>query len=378
MNLWLILFTGLTTGGLSCLAMQGGLLASVIANQKEDELEEATDEKVQEIRLARKHRHKIKYLRQLTPPQQNVLPSSFDQLDWLPVTLFLVAKLISHTILGFLLGWLGSQVELNLTMRLTFQGIAAAFMLATAANLLELHPIFRYVVFQPPKFLQRLVRNSTKSQALFTPAVLGFLTIFIPCGVTQAMEVVAITSGSAIVGAATMFVFVLGTSPLFAVVGVATAKLSETFRQRFLKVAAATLVILGLSSINGILVVLDSPLTLGRVAQPITYFFSEERFSGTGSTQAGLVNGAQQVVIDVKNNGYSPRQIQVKAGVPVQLTVRTNDVYSCASSFVLKAFNVQFQLGPTDSKTVAFTPTQAGKYAFTCSMGMYTGVLEVI
>lgn len=34
MNLFVIFLTGLTTGGLSCLAMQGGLLASVIANQK--------------------------------------------------------------------------------------------------------------------------------------------------------------------------------------------------------------------------------------------------------------------------------------------------------------------------------------------------------
>jgi len=32
MNLFAIFLTGLTTGGLSCLAMQGGLLASVIAN----------------------------------------------------------------------------------------------------------------------------------------------------------------------------------------------------------------------------------------------------------------------------------------------------------------------------------------------------------
>ena len=39
MNLWIIFLTGLTTGGLACLAVQGGLLTSVIANQKEQELE---------------------------------------------------------------------------------------------------------------------------------------------------------------------------------------------------------------------------------------------------------------------------------------------------------------------------------------------------
>ena len=75
MNLWAIFLTGLTTGGLSCLAMQGGLLASIISNQKENEL--------------------------VTQNKNNAI-SSFDQLDWLPVTLFLGAKLISHTILSLI------------------------------------------------------------------------------------------------------------------------------------------------------------------------------------------------------------------------------------------------------------------------------------
>lgn len=351
MNLWAIFLTGLTTGGLSCLAMQGGLLASTIANQKEDEI---------------------------TDKSQVSLVSTFDQLDWLPVGLFLAAKLVSHTLLGFLLGWIGSQVELSLTVRLVFQGVAALFMLATAANLLNLHPIFRYVVFQPPKFIQRMVRNTTKSKALFTPALLGFMTILIPCGVTQAMEVLAITSGSPLLGALIMFSFVLGTSPLFAIVGVATAKLSETFKQNFMRVAAALLIFLGLSSLNGILTVLDSPLTFAKIIQPVTYFFSDERFTKEDGSVAGTVKGVQQVLINVKPNGYSPNRVQVKAGIPVQLTLQTKDTYSCASSFILKAFDVKMQLAPTDSQTVSFTPAQKGKYPFTCSMGMYTGVLEVI
>lgn len=358
MNIWAIFLTGLTTGGLSCLAMQGGLLASVIANQKEDELNRSPHTK---------------------QTRQNILPKSFDQLDWLPVSLFLVSKLVAHTILGFFLGWLGSQIEVSLTVRLLFQGIAAVFMLATAANLLNLHPLFRYVVFQPPKFVHRWVRSSTKSKALFTPAVLGALTIFIPCGVTQAMEVLAITSGNPWLGAVIMFTFVLGTSPVFALVGVATAKLSETFQQSFLKIAAATLIFLGLSSLNGILTVLDAPLTFNKLVQPVTYFFSAERFSSTvGAVPIDPDTGAQQVVIQVQNNGYSPNKIQVKAGIPVQLTLQTRDTYSCATAFVLKAFNISLQLAPTDIKMVTFTPTQAGKYPFTCSMGMYTGVLEVI
>jgi len=345
MNYWIIFLTGLTTGGLSCLAMQGGLLASIIANQKEQEHDR----------------------------DDNLL-------DWLPVMMFLVSKLIAHIILGFLLGLLGSQFELSLTVRLLFQSLAALFMLATAANLLELHPVFRYVVLQPPKFIQRAVRNTTKSKALFTPAILGLLTVFIPCGVTQAMEVLAITSGSPVAGAVIMGVFVLGTSPLFAIVGVATAKLSETFQQRFMKLAAWLLIFLGLSGINGVLTVLDFPITYQTVTRPVVYYFSDERLQDMKNigTFVPQQDGVQKVLIIAKNEGYSPTKFRVKAGVPVQLTVQTKDSYTCASYFSLKAFNIKMQLGPNDSQTTTFTPTKPGNYQYSCAMGMYTGVMEVL
>ncbi len=379
MNLWAIFLTGLTTGGLSCLAMQGGLLASIIANQKEEEIEGVEHEVADEVRKRpRKEKRRVRYL-QPTQLQINTAPKSFDQLDWLPVGLFLAAKLIAHTLLGFFLGWLGSQIELSITARLLFQGMAAVFMLATAANLLNLHPIFRYVVFQPPKFIQRMVRNTTKSKALFTPAILGMMTIFIPCGVTQAMEVLAITSGSAIQGALIMFFFVLGTSPLFALVGVATAKLSETYRQSFMKIAAVILILLGLSSLNGILVVLNSPITFEKVTYPIVSLFTDERFAAYEKmAPAREVGGIQRVLIEVKSSGYSPNRLKVKAGIPVELTLQTTNSYSCASSFILKGFGIKMQLGPNDRQVANFTPTQKGEYPFSCSMGMYTGLIEVI
>lgn len=357
MNLWAIFITGLTTGGLSCLAMQGGLLASVIANQKDTELEEK--------KPVKKH---------------TTLLSSFDELDWLPVTLFLGAKLISHTIFGFFLGWLGSQLELSLTMKLIFQSIAALFMIATALNLLEVHPIFRYVVFQPPKFFQRLIRNTTKGKALFTPALLGFLTVLIPCGVTQSMEVLAITSGNPIQGALIMFAFVIGTSPLFAFVGVATAKLSEAYRTQFMKAAAVMIMILALNSLNGVLTVLDSPFSFQKITRPVTYFFSDERFE-EGKTRSPVqvdANGVQQVGILITGDGYSPKKFKVKAGQPVKLSVQSQDAYTCATSFVFKSFNIKLQLGPNDTKIAQFTPTEKGEYTFACSMGMYSGIMEVI
>jgi uncharacterized protein len=352
MNLWLIFLTGLTTGGLSCLAMQGGLLASVITNQKEDELEHS------------KNRTLLKQ-------------GSFDTLDWLPVTLFLTSKLVIHTLFGFLLGALGSVISLSLGVRLAFQIFTVFFMFATAMNLLDVHPIFRYVMFQPPKFIQRLIRGSSKSKALFAPAVLGLLTIFIPCGVTQAMEVTAINSGNAVNGALIMFAFILGTSPLFALIGVAAAKLSEIWNQRFLKLAAYGLVVMAIWGLNGVLVVVDSPITLQKITQPVTYFFSPDRFASTETTTV-VIAGVQKVEIQAVNAGYQPRYFKVQAGQPVELTVSTKNTHSCAAAFTFKAFKIATFLGPTDSKTFTFTPTQKGKYTYACSMGMYTGTMEVM
>src|SRR3989338_11261520 len=87
MNLWSIFLTGLTTGGLTCLAVQGGLLASLVAKKEEENLE-----------------NKVKSRQTL-----------------FPVLMFLGAKLTIYTVLGFLLGLAGSVFKLNSTVNAVFQ-----------------------------------------------------------------------------------------------------------------------------------------------------------------------------------------------------------------------------------------------------------------
>lgn len=356
MNYWLIILAGLTTGGISCAAMQGGLLASVIATGKTDELEH---------------------------PSSTTQPTSFDFLDWAPVSAFLIAKLVAHTILGFGLGWLGSKLEISLGARLTFQIAAALFMLTAAANLLDIHPFFRRFTLTPPRFARKFIRSTTRNRALFAPALLGFLTIFIPCGVTQAMEVLAINSANPIQGALIMGAFVLGTVPVFAGIGLATAKLSELWSKRFLQVAAAAIVLMALSSINGVLVVLDSPLAANRLGPTIVRALPPYNKTSSRSyvqdPNVILEDGVQKITLAINNQGYSPRKFSVRVGVPVELTLETNGgVYSCATAFTFRSFKIYDNLGPNDSSVHTFTPTKKGKFTFACSMGMYSGVMEVI
>ncbi len=366
MNLFAVFVTGLTTGGLSCLAMQGGLLASVIANQQHGaHKSQATDDLLKRSGIAA-------LLQKMGVTRWDVIGGSL-----YPVAIFLIAKLVAHAVLGFLLGALGSVFTMSLEMRLVFQVLTAAYLFATAMNMLDVHPIFRFVAFQPPKFLQRLVRSTSKSTTFFAPALLGFFTIFVPCGVTQAMEVVAINSGSAISGALILTVFVLGTSPVFALLGLFASRLTDQWTQRLRKVAAATLIAMAVYSLNGVLLVLNSPLTIQNVFSPVQYFFSQERFSQSDKLSP-TTDGITQVTIGVYNNGYSPKYVQVKQGVPVVLTLKSEDTYSCALAFEFREFGISTFLSATDSKTFKFTPEKKGKFPFTCSMGMYSGIVEVI
>lgn len=340
MDLWLIFLTGLTIGGLTCLAVQGGLLASVIAAKEEEEREKGTKKK--------------------------------DTI--LPTLAFLVTKLIAYTLLGFILGGFGGAIGINQSIQIIMQLVAGLYMIAVALNLLNVHPIFRYAVIQPPKFLTRKVKNASKNKNLFAPALLGAMTIFIPCGTTLAMEALAISSANPFLGASIMAAFILGTTPLFFGVGWLTSVMGDNFRTKFLKVAAIVVIYLGITSVNGALVAGGSPITFQSLASMLQSSIQQKQ-TGKPNNETPTSQTAQ---INVTASGYSPNYIKVKKGSPVTLTLVSKDAYSCASAFRIPSLGINKDLQPNETYKISFTPKEVGKIAFTCSMGMYNGVIEVL
>jgi sulfite exporter TauE/SafE len=343
MNLIPIFITGLTVGGITCLAVQGGILASIITSREEEEVQ-----------------NKVK--------RKNSL--------W-PVAAFLGAKLIAYTMLGVLLGFIGQALTLTDTARTVMQFVAGGYMIAVALNLLNVHPVFRYVLIQPPHFLRRFVNNQTTRQDLFAPAIFGCLTIFLPCGTTLAMEALAISSGSPWWGAAIMATFTMATMPYFFGLGWVTTKLSDVYQQRFLKIAALVIIYLGVVSVNGGLNLVGSPLTLQSIGRS---FYEHSRYANQADDSTGVqvVNGVQAATIDVYATSYQPNYVQVRAGIPVQLTLNAKGGLGCTSIFRIPQLGIQESLQQSPTKVVEFTPTQPGKLTWTCGMGMYTGVMDVI
>ena len=341
-NLLLIFLTGLTTGGLSCLAIQGGLLASVIS-----------------------------------PAEKQVETKLKKENTAVPLLSFLVSKLIAYTILGALLGFVGSFISLTPQFRGWLQVIIGIYLAGVALSLIDAHPIFRYFVIKPPKFLSRLLRNQAKSQSIFAPALLGAMTVFLPCAVTQAMEVVALGTANPLLSAAIMFAFTLGTSPTFFLIGFIFSKLGEKFQGMFYKLSFVVLIFLAVLTINGGVSLMGSIYTLQNFmeAAGINYFNKAPRIAGLATKDS---EGVQEVELIVSSSGYSPQNITIRNGVRTRLVLKTNGTGGCARAFTIPSLRISKILPATGTSTLEFTPTRTGPLVFTCSMGMYTGVFNVI
>lgn len=332
-NFITIFLTGLFTGGLTCMAVQGGLLAATLAQREQNRLKEKT----------RKTGNAI------------------------PILIFIGAKLIAYTAFGFLLGSIGAYFTLSLSTQFLIQMAVAFFMIGTALNILNVHPIFRYFALQPPRFLTRFIRQQSKSDDFFAPALLGALTVFIPCGTTQAMMALAIASGNSFVGAAVLFAFVLGTSPLFFALGYFTTKLSASMHGLFMKFAAVAIIILALFNLNNALSLAGAGISLPTIT------------SAKSDVNITSEKAVTEASVYIGPLGYTPTTITFKKNSLVTLNLINKDSYTCAAAFTIPSLGIQRVVNVGTTEKISFTtPKDATEIPFMCSMGMYRGVIKVI
>lgn len=339
MNPWAVFLTGLTTGGLTCVAVQGGLLMGYLANRHAEEGE------------------------------------STKRALAVPVGAFLLSKLIAHTLLGALLGALGGVFQLSVGARVILQVLAGLFMVLSGWKLFAPRRFPRWLELPIPARFRRVVRGQAHKTHWGVPAVLGALTVLIPCGSTQAMEALAVSTGSIAVGAATLFLFVLGTFPLFVLVGV-LARGAQWHRHVLARVAATAVVALGIWTVNSGLVLSDSPLA----AQNAWASWSNGVRGAFGyeATDSGKAEASTEVTIAVSTYGYEPSEITVPSGRPVRFNLETNRTGGCTRAFVIAKLGVQKILPETGTTPLDVTFPESGRVAFSCGMGMYRGTITVL
>lgn len=313
--------TGLTTGGLSCLALQGGLLTSTLIESQ--------------TRSARIR----------------------------GIVLFLTSKLISYTLLGFILGFLGEVFTLSPKVLSGLNIFIALFMLGVALETLKVHQIFKIFLLQPPKFLRRLIFKQGNEKGNFAAIILGVFTVLIPCGVTQAMMALAISAGKPLIGATTMFFFVLGTIPVFFLLAYFATQIGEIYKNIFYKVVAVFLITLSIYTFTNGLRLSGVNLTIKK---------------NIVSQNSVIDNNIQKVTIKLDNKiGYTPNSITLRKDVPVELSVFAGSATTCVREFVVPNLKINKVVPDKEPLIIKFTPRKLGKIPFTCSMGMYYGEFNV-
>lgn len=321
MNQFVLAFiTGLTTGGISCFAVQGGLIAGTLAGQ---------EKKIQTKSLV----------------------------------LFLTAKLVAHVILGALLGLLGATLIISPKAQGIMQIISGIVIILMALKLSEIHPVFRNLSITPPKFVYRLLRNQSKDINLFTPIIIGVLTVLIPCGITQGIMLLSVSTGSFWYGGLLLGLFILGTTPVFFALGLASEKILSI---KPLKIFAVLIMFyLGLTAINS-----------GQTLRGSIHTWQSYKTVLLGSSPAQ--DPQANITIEVTNNGYTASGNTLKLGVPIKITLKTNRTAGCSRAFTIPEYNISEILPATGIKTIEFTPTRLGNLIYTCSMGMYSGSFNVV
>jgi hypothetical protein len=229
----------------------------------------------------------------------------------------------------------------------------------------------------PPAFLVNMAYKdpasaNTPGRNFFAAFSLGFLTVLIPCGATQAMMALAVSSGNPLSGAVILLTFILGTTPLFLILGYLSVKLGTLLKKQFLKIAAVVLILLALFNFDATLALANSPVTINSVLHKgyclVSYC----------SDFAQLTPVAQQT-ITFTQNGYTPNIFAVKRSTKVTLHLVNQNATGCIQAFTLSALNIQKIVSPNQSADISFVaPDRLGRITFTCSSGFYPGTIEVI
>ncbi|MCC6691546.1 MAG: sulfite exporter TauE/SafE family protein [Bacteroidia bacterium] len=154
--------------------------------------------------------------------------------------LFHAGRLVSFAILGGILGLIGNAIGINFAFTAMLGILASLVMLLLGLNLVG---VFAKNKIALPLGIFNFFRKI--EHKTFTPLIIGFGTFFLPCGFTQSMQVVALSSGSFMSGLLVMLAFALGTLPMLLLLSFGSASFAHG-RHAPLFFKSAGVVVIGL------------------------------------------------------------------------------------------------------------------------------------
>jgi uncharacterized protein len=270
--------------------------------------------------------------------------------------LYNFGRIASYTVLGILLGGVGSFFSVSPFVRNLILLAGGILMLYYGVSLLGWVSM--------PKLINMMPKvNNKKISEGFRPLIVGILNGFMPCASLQMMQLYALASGSMISGGLIMLVFALTTAPVLVTIGLLSSKLNLKSSRRVKLVSAAVVVLIGSQMAFRSMSALNVPL-------PFINRQDEVRL-------APVVDGVQMITLTVDWNGYHLDYTAVKEGIPVMITVNPVSLSGCSNPITIPMFNIEID-ALTDRLSAIFTPDTSGNIRIQCWMNMISTNLKVM
>jgi sulfite exporter TauE/SafE/copper chaperone CopZ len=281
-----------------------------------------------------------------------------------PSILYNTGRVISYTIIGGIVGGIGSVISFSGTAKGIVAVISGVFMIIMGLNMLNIFTGLRKLNPRMPKIFAKKVHANSKNRG---PLYVGLLNGLMPCGPLQAMQIYALGTGSIAAGALSMFLFSLGTVPLMFGFGAISSFLSSKFTRRMMKVSAVLVMALGV-------VMLSRGMALSGINTNIVLASSPSSSSGVAKIEGNV----QVVTTKLESGRYTP--IVVQKGIPVRWTISASesDLNGCNNSINLPEYNIENKSLVPGDNIIVFTPEKEGKYIYTCWMGMISSNITVV
>ena len=316
---------GITAGFSTCMALVGGLVIGLTARHEE------------------RHPKASKW--------QNFRPNIF----------FNIGRIAGFTVLGGVLGWVGSALTFTPFATGILTVLAGVFMLIIGLQLTGLFP--RLTSFTLPPSLSKkfgLVKDRDKEYSHRGALLLGAVSFFLPCGFTQAMQLFAVSTGSAITGALVMGLFAIGTAPGLLVMGGAASLVNGEKGKTAMKLVGV--LVAGLALLN-----IQAGFSLTGLRLP------EIKAPSLGSTLEVPPENDITLIFHDAYRQFDKKDVTLRANQPYRITIKPEkDGLGCMGTVTIRGLS-QYKprlLKANQSLVFEFKTTTNGDYTFVCAMGV--------
>lgn len=271
-----------------------------------------------------------------------------------------LGRIISYTIIGGILGGIGSFFGINPFFTGTVLIIASIFMILMGLSFLTDFKILKKIKLNTPAFIAKFLYANKKNKKPKGPFIIGLLTGFMPCGPLQAMQLYALTQGSITRGALSMAVYALGTTFILFAFGAVINSIKTQNITKMLKFSGAFIIILGIMMANRGLAnfgfnFMPTPKT---ESQTITDTNKEE---------------FQEIRMNLTYSGYEPNTLYIKSGIPVRWIINVKQMTGCTDAIMIESLGIKRDL-KLGENIIEFTPpANVKEIKFSCWMRMVWG-----